>query len=87
MTNTGPIPNLKVGSIVGYVLDGSVAHGEVRPAIVVKIWDEYHGTSQLQVFRDSDGESGYNDGGPSVEWKTSITYSHEKTPGTWHFIE
>lgn len=91
-----------VGDIVGYVLDegNDLAEGEVRPAIVIHNWhggiainnetrevmqmDE--GCLQLQVFCDGDGGE-HNDGLPNVMWKTSVNYSEDKEPGTWHWLE
>ena len=83
------IEGLTEGRIVHYVLDKGLGdrgeEGEHRPAIIVKVWDHGMGTSNLQVFTD-----GLNDGHPHDQgtvWKTSIQYSEEKEPGTWHFIE
>ena len=67
-----------IGDIVGYVL----SNGDIRPAIIVRIWDRDTGCSQLQVFTD-----GQNDGLPNVEWATSILYDTDKKPETWHFLE
>ena len=84
------IEGLTVGRMVHYVLTESDATprnaGEHRPAVIVVVWDEVFGTSNLQVFMDSDGP-GANDGEPNLQWITSIQYSEEKEPGTWHFIE
>lgn len=80
------IEGLRVGAIVGYVLYDGNNEGQVRPAIVVKIWDHITGCSQLQVFMDGDGTEGFNDSAPNIQWETSILYDEDKTPGTWHFI-
>ena len=78
---------LHVGSMVNYVLGSDMKNaGEIRPAIVVKIWDFDNGCSQLQVFMDGDG-SIYNDGQPNVIWKTSIVFDENKEMGTWHFSD
>lgn len=81
------MPDFNIGDIVGYVLPDGRSAGEVRPAIVVRIWDTDTGCSQLQVFADSNGDPFYNDGLPNVFWKTSILYNADKQPGTWHFLE
>jgi hypothetical protein len=73
--------NLTEGRIVLYV----IKEGEYRPAFVVKVWSRTVGTSNLQVFVD-----GTNDGFPSGEnvvWRTSVVYSEDKRPGTWHWLE
>lgn len=80
-----PIPGLTEGRMVHYVLPDGIRKGEHRPAVIVKVWDHSHGTSNLQVFTDghNDADSGLN----GLVWKTSIMYSKGKEPGTWHFIE
>ena len=67
-----------VGRIVHYVM-GS---GEHRPAIIVCVWNQEAGTSNLQVFTD-----GSNDGKVNVVWETSITRSNVPKPYTWHWPE
>lgn len=69
---------LAIGRIVHYVLDDQ---GTVRPAIIVRIWDQETGNCNLQVFTD-----GTNDQtGSSLVWRTSILYSEEPKAGTWHW--
>jgi len=75
---------LTEGRIVHFVLES----GECRPAIVVKVWrvtgpgniqdPPENGCCNLQVFCDSDALG---------QWMTSVVYSEEPTPGTWHWIE
>ena len=77
------IPGLTEGRMVHYVLPDGVRKGEHRPAVIVKVWDHGHGTSNLQVFTDGMNDKTVN----GLEWKTSIMYSEDKMPGTWHFIE
>jgi len=50
------MPGIRVGSIVMYVLDSMFGHqaGEVRPAIVVKKWNDL--SVQLQVFVDGSND-------------------------------
>jgi hypothetical protein len=77
---------LTEGRIVHFVLP----NGQHRPAIVVNAWHhvfEYHasGRVNLQVFTDfkNDGEE-YASG---QYWATSVPYSEDPQPGTWHWIE
>lgn len=62
-----------VGRIVNYVLP----NGAIRPAIVVRVWDD--GRLQLQQFTDQT-----NDGEPlGIVWRTSVVEGCE--PGQWHW--
>lgn len=83
--------SLTEGRIVHFVLPDGRHAGEHRPAIVVKVWRQGDGTppangySNLVVFMD-----GTNDGaslGGCINWQTSIEYSAESKPRTWHWIE
>jgi hypothetical protein len=75
---------LTAGRIVHYVLtDGRTEVNGHRPAIVVKVWNS-DGTANLQVF--TDGGNDYIPPEPVV-WKTSVMYSEDPQPGTWHWIE
>lgn len=69
-----------LGRIVHYVPGVQDTLTETRPAITVRVWDESAGTSNLQVFTD-----GGNDTGTNVEWRTSVVFSEEPKPGTWHW--
>lgn len=69
-----------IGRIVRYVPGDGDSFTEERPAIIVKVWNEETGYSNLQVFTD-----GSNDGSQNVEWRTSIDYSAEPKPRTWHW--
>ena len=82
---------LTEGRNVHFVLPDGPHAGEHRPAIVVKVWRQGDGTppangySNLVVFMD-----GTNDGaafGGCIHWATSIEYSEEPKPRTWHWIE
>jgi hypothetical protein len=86
---------LTEGRMVHYVLsewDESTTvkpapnQGEHRPAVVVKVWGA-SGTSNLQVFTDSDPKQQTNDCRPPLMWKTSVVYDETGKPGTWHWIE
>jgi hypothetical protein len=80
---------LTEGRIVHFVLPDGPSTGEHRPAIVVRVWRQYQqqypGYSNLLVFTD-----GTNDGDPyagGLYWATSVSYSEEPTPRSWHWIE
>lgn len=94
------IPGLAVGRIVHYVLESGRCAGDHRPAIVVRDWKQENGLVQLQVFTDgwNDGfkatqlvKVGEQETAISIEqntiWRTSVHYSEEKEPGTWHWPE
>jgi len=86
---------LTEGRIVHYVLPDGPHAGEHRPAIVVKVWrlnnadgtqrPPDNGYSNLVVFVD-----GTNDGpqfGGCIHWVTSVEFSADPRPRTWHWIE
>lgn len=79
------------GRIVHYVLPNGTHAGEHRAAMIVKVWRNGDGTppangySNLMLFND-----GTNDGveyGTGPTWVTSVEYSAEPKPRTWHWIE
>jgi hypothetical protein len=80
-----------VGRIVGFVL-GS---GEVRPAIIVRVFEDDtgeivdEGVCNMQVFTNSNGNKGFgdSDGLPPVIWKTGIDYDESHEPNTYHFLD
>lgn len=89
-TIKAPAQKPSIGRIVHYVLPAGRHKGEHRPAIIVKIWSvhEYDGSVQLQVFTDSTNDFTHNqDGAHGLLWATSVTYSEEATPGTYHWPE
>lgn len=82
---------LTEGRIVHFVLPDGPHVGEHRPAIIVKVWRQGDGTppnngySNLVVFMD-----GKNDGdryAGCIRWETSVIYSADPNPRTWHWIE
>lgn len=81
---------LTEGRIVHYVLPDGPHAGEHRPAIVVKVWRQSDGTppvngySNLMVFVDGTNDNP-NYSGPV--WATSIEFSADPRPRTWHWIE
>ena len=86
---------LTEGRIVHYVLPDGPHAGEHRPAIIVKVWRQGDGSppangySNLLVFLDgaNDGPAGSADAGSVLHWATSIEYSEDPRPRTWHWIE
>lgn len=81
-------PARKIGETVGYVLPDGASPGDVRPAIIVRVWEEDKPDAMvnLQVFTD-----GLNDyvashtGGSGILWATSVHNDEEgKAPGTYH---
>lgn len=92
---------LTEGRIVHYVLEDVPHKGEHRPAIVVRDWKQENGLVNLQVFTDgyNDGlrehvSASHSDVGAlgvsyaaNILWRTSVHYSEEKEPGSWHWIE
>lgn len=87
-----PIPGLTEGRIVHYVLPHGRGAGQHRPAIVVKDWKSHEyagapGSVNLHVFTDHTNDFQVGEGSDGHLWATSIRYSEEKEPGTWHWIE
>lgn len=75
MDNLIPNPKPAVGATVYYRLpEGGRNAGDLRPAIVVRVWSDT--CVNLQVFTDSD-----NDNLPPVVWKTSAVKGDG--PGQW----
>lgn len=68
-----------VGRIVGYVLESGSNVGQVRPAMIVRVWND--DCVQLQVFTD-----GPNDGLPNTHWVSSAGRSENKEPRTWDWM-
>ncbi len=84
----GLIEGLTEGRIVHYVLYRGPSAGEHRPAIVVKDWKEANGSCNLVVFLDgrNDHSNWYGEE-PLCIWQTSVSYSEEAKPNTWHWPE
>lgn len=78
------------GRIVHYVLSEGRSKGEHRPAIIVKVWEAHRaqGTVNMQVFTDAQNDfNAVQDGHSGMKWATSVHYSENKEPGTWHWPE
>lgn len=86
---------LTEGRIVHFVLPDGPNKGAHRPAIIARVWRRNlpdgtqiapeDGYSNLVVFMD-----GTNDGDQfagCVRWETSVTFSDDPQPRTWHWIE
>lgn len=71
---------LSEGRIVRYVLPDGPSAGQIRPAIVVRVWDQGNGCANLHVFLDGSNDEGAN------AWQTSCVFDpEERKPGTWHW--
>jgi len=82
------------GRIVHYVLPDGNSKGDHRPAIIVRVFESMResGTVNLLVFTDCLNDVDPRDSqtasyGSGVTWATSVHYSEEKGPRTWHWIE
>lgn len=71
-----------VGRIVEFVLTDKYGVNQIRPAIIVRVWND--DMVQLQVFTD-----GTNDGpeyATGIYWATSVHRSENKEPRTWDWM-
>jgi hypothetical protein len=84
---------LNEGRIVHYVMPNN----QNRAALVVRVFThlapEHDGMANLYVFLDGLNDQGqFPDGsvlsgqGVTIYWATSVHYSEEPLPGTWHWI-
>lgn len=80
-----------LGAIVYYVLtDDFINKGQVRPAMVVRVWSAT--TLNLRVFLDGAndkfvGPDGWQTAPDGTLWKTSVLLNHDKVGGTWNWGE
>lgn len=89
------------GLIEGRMVHYVMPNGQHRPAIIVKVWGET-GLSNLQVITDGSNDVPYTEEekekfknyGIAPDdirhghiWKTSISFSEEPQPNTWHWVE
>ncbi|UBF29857.1 hypothetical protein K9N68_37235 (plasmid) [Kovacikia minuta CCNUW1] len=78
---------LTEGKIVHYVLCHHKSEGQVRPAIVTRVWRDgngkpmENGSCQLTVFPDQS-----NDELGETMAVSSVYYDELGKPGTWHWI-
>jgi hypothetical protein len=83
------------GLIEGRMVHFVMPSGEHRPAVVVRVWhisDSPEGYSNLLVFVDGSNDVKRSEGDPNKEpvttiWETSVHYSENHEPRTWHWIE
>jgi hypothetical protein len=75
---------LTEGRIVHYVLPSGRNKGEHRAATVVRVWNKDKGLVNLIVHIDRTNDYDYVMGDI---WVTSIEYSEDPKPQTWHWIE
>lgn len=80
-SSESPQAGLSEGRLVHYVM----VDGQIRPAIVVRVWDRVTGCCNLQVFVDGSND-GY-DWKTGTLWATSIPYDEGLAPQTWHWPE
>ena len=76
-----------VGRSVHYVL--ATPEGEepvIRPAIIVRVWNDETGMCNLQVFTDGTNDQRHGTDGSGTLWATSREYSEEYRVGTWHWM-
>ena len=89
-----PLAGLGIGRIVHYVFQD----GTHRPAMVVHQWCPDatsiagRGCIQLQVFLDGTndirtGRATPEEGARGMAWRTSVNFSEDAKPGTWHWPE
>jgi hypothetical protein len=77
---------VKEGDQVMYVLPNGRSAGESRPAFVVRAWNGGPGAN-LMVLTDCTNDFLTGPGATGLLWATSVPYSAEKRPGTWHWPE
>ncbi|HEY5962157.1 MAG TPA: hypothetical protein VIV60_36625, partial [Polyangiaceae bacterium] len=93
-----PIQKPSIGRVVHYVLsaerDGlKRAHGEHRPAFVVRVFPGEFGTLEcpdgvnLNVMCDGQNDAEISGAGCMLLWETSVPYDASGAPGTWHWPE
>lgn len=79
--------NVTVGRTVNYVLQ----NGEIRPLVVVRVWEgsSIPGYINGVLIYDGTNDSGQLSQGAAtaacVQWITSTHFDEAKTPGTWHW--
>lgn len=54
----------------------AVAAGDICPAMVMRVWADATGCSNLKVMLD----------GPDEHWATSVSYEEDKRAGSWHWM-
>lgn len=77
-----------IGRIVHYVLPSGPRKGEVRPAIITRVWSKIEderspGMSNLSVFQDQSDDFGDHE--YRARMAGSVYYNESGDPGTWHW--
>lgn len=90
------------GLVEGRIVHFVMPDGKHSPAMIVKVWNQDSGMSNLQVFTDGPNALPYT---PEEKvqfenfgidlhqvshghiWMTSRSYSEKMEPGTWHWVE
>lgn len=81
-----PIPGFGLCRMVLYVpreSDGFRPNVDAVVGVIVRAWDKMTGLANLQLLPD--GSNHVNSEAGRTQWVTSVPYSEDKTPGTWHF--
>jgi hypothetical protein len=83
-----PAPRVvKAGDQVLYVLDQGRSAGQVRPAFVVRAWNDVYVNLMVLTDCTNDFDSGQS-GANGTYWATSVTYDKAATkPRTWLWPE
>ncbi len=56
-------------------LGNEIKAGDVLPAIILRVWSDSSGCSNIKVFLDGSDEY----------WATSVSYEEDGRPGSWHW--
>jgi len=79
-----PTVTITEGDKVIYVLGSGRSIGQCRPAFVVRAWGNSLGAN-LMVLTDCTNDYAYGENGSlGTMWATSVPYSKEHKPFTWH---
>lgn len=79
-------PNPTIGRIVLYVLNDGISGGQVRPAIITRVWTDLDhasnpGMVNLHVFTDGNNDAG------QANFAGSVCYSADGSRNTWSYPE
>ncbi len=69
------------GRIVNFVIPDGPLAGEIRPAMIVRVWDNE--LCNLHVF--SDGPNDHETTCIHGNWVGSVNHSEKREPRTWHW--
>ena len=78
-----------VGRIVHFVPPGESAGPRHLAAMIVRVWVAETGYVNLTVFPDwgNDKQEYAGGDGGGISWETSVYFSAEPKPRTWHWPE